>query len=124
MLVSFPAGGAMQHSSMGSGAQAAVKEAILIALSRVPIDEPALRVRVRHRVRREVSVLTASFRGKSFQGGPAQASRSKASADAFSRQLTCWRDVRTTYGFCVSSVGPTSDMANRVTYCNADAVVW
>lgn len=40
----------------------AVKEAILLALSRVTIEAPALRVRVRHRVRREVSGTTASTR--------------------------------------------------------------
>jgi HEAT repeat protein len=43
-------------------AAAAVIEAILIALSRVQIDEAPLRVRVRHRVRREVHGQTASTR--------------------------------------------------------------
>jgi HEAT repeat protein len=42
--------------------QPAVKEAILIALSRVQIDAPPLRVRVRHRIRREVHGQTASTR--------------------------------------------------------------
>ncbi len=40
----------------------AVKEAILIALSRIAIDAPALRVRARHRVRREVFGPTSSTR--------------------------------------------------------------
>lgn len=43
-----------------SGAGAAVKEAILLALSRVAIDAPALKVRVRHRVRREIVTGTPS----------------------------------------------------------------
>lgn len=43
-----------------AGAGAAVKEAILLALSRVNIEDPALRVRVRHRVRREVAPNTSS----------------------------------------------------------------
>ena len=42
--------------------KAAVKEAILIALSRIAIDAPALRVRARHRVRREVFGTTSSTR--------------------------------------------------------------
>jgi HEAT repeat protein len=40
----------------------AVKEAILVALSRVSIEAPALRVRVRQRVRREVAGAVASTR--------------------------------------------------------------
>ncbi len=40
----------------------AVKEALLIALSRIQIDAPALRVRVRHRVRADVLGATASTR--------------------------------------------------------------
>lgn len=40
----------------------AVKEAILIALSRIAIDAPALRVRARHRVRKEVFGPTSSTR--------------------------------------------------------------
>jgi HEAT repeat protein len=40
----------------------AVREAILIALSRIAIDEPAWRVRARHRVRREIDGGTASMR--------------------------------------------------------------
>ncbi|MDP2340548.1 MAG: HEAT repeat domain-containing protein [Deltaproteobacteria bacterium] len=40
----------------------AVKEAILIALSRIQIDAPALRVRVRHRVRGDVNGATVSTR--------------------------------------------------------------
>lgn len=40
----------------------ALREAILIALSRVVLDDPALRVRVRHRVRHEVDGPTASLR--------------------------------------------------------------
>lgn len=40
----------------------AVKEAILIALSRIQIDAAAVRVRVRHRVRRDVFGATASTR--------------------------------------------------------------
>jgi HEAT repeat protein len=50
-----------------SGAGAAVKEAILLALSRVAIDAPALKVRVRHRVRREI-----------MQGVPSTSSSRKA----------------------------------------------
>lgn len=42
--------------------KAAVKEAILIALSRIAIDAPALRVRARHRVRKDVFGVTASTR--------------------------------------------------------------
>lgn len=44
----------------------AVMEAILIALSRVQIDEAPLRVRVRHRIRREVHGQTASTRKASI----------------------------------------------------------
>jgi len=40
----------------------ALREAILIALSRIQIDSPALRVRVKHRVRREVLGPTAAVR--------------------------------------------------------------
>lgn len=40
----------------------ALREAILIALSRVAIEDPGLRVRVRHRVRREVTGSTVSMR--------------------------------------------------------------
>jgi HEAT repeat protein len=40
----------------------ALREAILIALSRIVLDDPALRVRVRHRVRHEVDGPTASLR--------------------------------------------------------------
>lgn len=40
----------------------AVCEAILVALSRIAIDEPAWRVRARHRVRREIDGGTASMR--------------------------------------------------------------
>jgi HEAT repeat protein len=40
----------------------AVREAILVALSRIAIDEPAWRVRARHRVRREIDGGTASMR--------------------------------------------------------------
>jgi HEAT repeat protein len=40
----------------------AVREAILIALSRIAIEEPAWRVRARHRVRRELAGGTASMR--------------------------------------------------------------
>jgi HEAT repeat protein len=40
----------------------AVREAILIALSRIAIDEPAWRVRARHRVRREIDGGTAAMR--------------------------------------------------------------
>lgn len=43
-------------------AQAALREAILIALSRIQIEDAALRVRVRHRVRREVGGPTAAVR--------------------------------------------------------------
>jgi hypothetical protein len=39
-----------------------VREAILVALSRIAIDEPAWRVRARHRVRREIDGGTASMR--------------------------------------------------------------
>ena len=42
--------------------QPAVKEAILIALSRIAIDDVALRVRARHRVRRDVFGQSASTR--------------------------------------------------------------
>ena len=42
--------------------KAAVTEAILIALSRVSIEDAALRVRVRHRVKRDVNGQTASTR--------------------------------------------------------------
>lgn len=44
----------------------AVLEAILIALSRVQIDDAPLRVRVRHRIRREVHGQTASTRKASI----------------------------------------------------------
>ncbi len=53
--------------ALGRGrAGAAVKEAILIALSRVPIEQAPLRVRVRHLVRREVDGQTASTRKASI----------------------------------------------------------
>ena len=42
--------------------KAAVKEAILIALSRIVVDGAPLRVRIRHRVRRDVLGATASTR--------------------------------------------------------------
>ncbi|HEY4222765.1 MAG TPA: HEAT repeat domain-containing protein, partial [Myxococcota bacterium] len=45
--------------ALGKRSGAAVREAILLALSRVTIDDPALRVRVRHRVRAEVRGATA-----------------------------------------------------------------
>ena len=44
------------------GPKPAVKEAILIALSRIQIEPPALRIRARHRVRRDVFGQTASTR--------------------------------------------------------------
>jgi HEAT repeat protein len=43
-------------------AAAALREAILIALSRIAIEDPPLKVRVRHRVRRELSGPTAALR--------------------------------------------------------------
>jgi len=43
-------------------AQAALREAILIALTRIQIADAGLRVRVRHRVRREISGPTAAIR--------------------------------------------------------------
>ncbi len=42
--------------------KAAVKEAILIALSRIAIEDPAMRVRARHRVRKDIGASTASSR--------------------------------------------------------------
>lgn len=47
-------------------AQAVLREAILIALTRIQIEDPALRVRVRHRVRREISGPTAAVRKASL----------------------------------------------------------
>jgi HEAT repeat protein len=46
----------------GGRPKPAVKEAIFIALSRVAIDDAALRVHVRHRVRRDVHAATSSAR--------------------------------------------------------------
>lgn len=46
----------------GPRAAPALREAILIALSRIAIEAPAVRVRIRHRVRREVPGPTASTR--------------------------------------------------------------
>jgi HEAT repeat protein len=53
---------ALPSSAAAPTTTGAVKEAILIALGRLRLDEPALRVRVRHAVRRDVAGTTASTR--------------------------------------------------------------
>src|SRR5690606_2361035 len=54
------------YDASGARAAPALREAILIALSRIAIETPGLRVRVRHRVRREVSGPTAAVRKASL----------------------------------------------------------
>jgi HEAT repeat protein len=57
---------ALSHGASSSRAppspRGAVKEAILIALGRLPLDDAAVRVRVRHAVRADVAGATASTR--------------------------------------------------------------
>lgn len=54
------------YDASGARASPALREAILIALSRIAITEAPLRVRVRHRVRREVAGPTAALRKASL----------------------------------------------------------
>lgn len=54
------------YDASGARAAPALREAILIALSRIQIEASPLRVRVRHRVRREVSGPTAAVRKASL----------------------------------------------------------
>jgi HEAT repeat protein len=54
------------YDAGGARGSPALREAILIALSRIEIEAPPVRVRVRHRVRREIGGATAALRKASL----------------------------------------------------------